>query len=220
MKTFFKKSISVFSSALICGLLITSSFSVSASNFRNGDATNDGVVDIYDAIAICKHILNKPALTGSKLEYADYNKDGTVDIYDAIGISRLILCESKINDVVNLINMKRILENKPELEIDYNITDAAMKRATELPKKWDKKYRPDGSIYETIFMEYEIDYKYPGNCIASSPTLATPEDLFVEMMSSSKIKTEVLSSKYTKVGVGYYKANDRYKHYWAILFVG
>lgn len=218
MKHFLKKSIAVFSSALIYGLLITSQFSVSAANFRNGDATDDGIVDIYDAIAICKHILNKPALTGSNLKYADYNKDGNVDIYDAIGISRLILCESKLNEVASLINMKRLMENKPELEIDYNITDAAMKRAAELPQKWSGSKRPDGSGFQTIFNEFGIDYEYCANSIAAVP--ATPKDLFQAMMDNNEVKSNILDSKYKKVGIGYYKSNDIYKHYWAILFVG
>ena len=82
MKNLCKKTLAVFSSALMSGLLLTSPFTASAADFRSGDATNDGTVDLYDAIAICKHILKAPALTGSNLKYADYNKDGNVDLYD------------------------------------------------------------------------------------------------------------------------------------------
>ena len=218
MKNLCKKTLAVFSSALMSGLLLTSPFTASAADFRSGDATNDGTVDLYDAIAICKHILKAPALTGSNLKYADYNKDGNVDLYDSIGISRLILCDSKLNEVLNLINMKRSIENKPTLEFDYNIKDAAMKRASELPKKWSGSTRPDGSEFQTIFTEFGIDYEYCANSIAAVP--ATPKDLFTAMMDNSEVKSNVLDSKYTKVGIGYYKTNDIYKHYWAILLVG
>ena len=88
----------------------------------------------------------------------------------------------------------------------------------ELPKKWSGSTRPDGSEFQTIFTEFGIDYEYCANSIAAVP--ATPKDLFTAMMDNSEVKSNVLDSKYTKVGIGYYKTNDIYKHYWAILLVG
>lgn len=217
MKAFFKKSFAVFTSALTAGLLVTTSYSALAAELRNGDTNGDGVVNLYDAINICKHILKKPELTGTNLKQADYNKDGTVDIYDAIFVSRLILCESKINEVASLINLKRKTSNVNTLTIDQSLVDASMKRASELPNKFSGDYRPDNSGFETILTEYGIEYEECANCVAAVP--ATAKELYNAMMERSDIKARLLSGNYTKIGVGYCFNNDTYKHYWAILLV-
>ncbi len=217
MKMTLKKTLALLSSVLTAGTLVLSSLPASAAELRNGDANGDGKVNIYDAIEISKHVMKKTQLTGTNLKQADYNKDGNVNIYDAVFISRLILCEKNINEVVGLINLKRITSGKQALVIDQNIVDASMKRASELPKKFSGDYRPDKSRFETIFAEYDVEYQVCANCVAAVP--ATPKELFDEMMKRSDIKERLLNSDYTKIGVGYCGCNDQYKNYWAILLV-
>lgn len=216
MKAFFKKTFAVFTSVLTAGVLASATYT-SAAALRNGDTNADGVVDIYDAINISKHVMKLSELTGTNLEQADYNKDGTVNVYDAIFVSRLILCEGKLNEVAALINMKRLSSGVETLTIDQSLVDAAMKRASELPKKFSGDYRPDNSGFETILTEYGIVFSECANCVAAVP--ATPKELYNAMMEKETITSRLLDGTYTKIGVGYCLNNDTYKHYWAILLI-
>ncbi len=217
MKNLFKKSLALFSSVLTAGLLMVSPVSATeTTTLRNGDTNSDGMVDLYDVINICKHIIT-PSISGANFKLADYNKDDKVDLYDAIFVTRLILCEDSINEVATRINLTRGLNNIESLEFDYTLSDAAMKRASELPLKPKGDYRPDNSSFETIFGEYGIEYSKCANCIAAVP--ATPKALYDALMERDDIKNRLLNADYTKIGVGYYSCDDDYKHYWAILLV-
>lgn len=216
MKELLKKSLALFSSVLTAGLLVVSPLSANASELRNGDTNNDGIIDIYDAINICKHIM-KPTISDENLEQADYNKNGNVDLHDAIFVTRLIVCESKLNNVVSLINLKRSVNGAEPLVIDHSLVDASMKRASELPHKFSGDYRPDNSSFQTIFTEYGIEYSECANCIAAVPE--TPKALYDAMMAREDIEERLCNPAYTRIGVGYYSYNDEYEHYWAILLV-
>ncbi|MCI7803545.1 MAG: dockerin type I repeat-containing protein [Oscillospiraceae bacterium] len=56
-----------------------------------GDATNDSVIDLYDAIEISKSLIGMRNFTASEKIIADYDGNGTVDLYDAVGIAREIM---------------------------------------------------------------------------------------------------------------------------------
>lgn len=217
MKKIFKKTFAVFASVLTAGALASSAYTSSAAQLRNGDTNGDGIVNIYDAINISKHVLKKPELTGTDLEQADYNKDGAVNVYDAIFVSRLILCEGNLNEVAALINKERLSKGVTALTIDQTLIDAAMKRASELPrmKKITSDYRPDNSGFETILTEYGIEYSVCANCVAAVP--ATPKELYNEMMKKESVVAKLMDEQYTKIGVGYCLNNDSYKHYWAVM---
>ena len=55
-----------------------------------GDADQDGDVDIFDMLAIERHIWDIEALTGLGLRAADADQDGDVDIFDMLAIERHI----------------------------------------------------------------------------------------------------------------------------------
>lgn len=219
MKAFIKKSFAVFTSLLTAGVLVTRTATYSGldAELRNGDTNGDGVVDIYDSINICKHIMKMQELTGTDLQQADYNKDGEVDLYDAIFVSRRILSEDKINEVTALINMKREINGIDALTLDQTLIDASMKRASELPIKCTLDYRPDNSPYYTILTEYGIKYGEYGGCVAGG--IATAKELYNAMIKDSDIKGRILNKNFTKIGVGYYLSGDERKYYWAILLI-
>lgn len=56
-----------------------------------GDISGNGIIDLHDAIEICKSIMNMRTFTEEEKIIADYNGDGTVDLYDAIEIARTLL---------------------------------------------------------------------------------------------------------------------------------
>ncbi len=65
-------------------------FTRDSTDFTRGDVNNDKKVDLVDAILICKHISNSPALTGAALLAADVNRDGAVNFMDVLAISEYI----------------------------------------------------------------------------------------------------------------------------------
>ncbi|MBQ7047253.1 MAG: hypothetical protein IJN85_05910 [Oscillospiraceae bacterium] len=217
MKNIFKKSLAVFSSILTVGLIAASGITASAQELRNGDTNSDGVVNLYDAVNISKHVMGDASLEGDALIMADYNKDSKVNIYDAVFVARYILAEGKLNELATLINTTRMLNNAMGLEFDQTLTDAAMKRAAELPNKFSGDYRPDGSDFFTIFAEYDIAYESCATCVAAVP--ATPEEVLSAFLGSSTVRTKLMSDQYTKIGIGYCGMNDDYKHYWAVLLI-
>jgi len=56
----------------------------------NGDVTNEGCVDVFDILAIQRHILGTVVLSGVDLETADANNNGEIDIYDILFLQRVI----------------------------------------------------------------------------------------------------------------------------------
>ena len=56
-----------------------------------GDATNDDVVNLYDAIEISKYIMNISDIDEDTVLLADINRDGKTDIYDVIEVAKCIM---------------------------------------------------------------------------------------------------------------------------------
>ncbi len=56
-----------------------------------GDATNDDVINLYDAIEISKYIMNISGIDEDTVLLADINRDGKTDIYDAIEVAKCIM---------------------------------------------------------------------------------------------------------------------------------
>lgn len=56
-----------------------------------GDATNDDVIDLYDAIEISKYIMNISDIDEDTVLLADINRDGRTDLYDAIEVAKCIM---------------------------------------------------------------------------------------------------------------------------------
>lgn len=65
-------------------------FTRDSADYVRGDVNNDKIVDIVDAILICKHIGNAPALSGDALLAADVNRDSVVDFIDVLAISEYV----------------------------------------------------------------------------------------------------------------------------------
>lgn len=215
MNNFFKKTLAVITSVITAGMLAVSP--VSAANLRNGDTNFDGMINLYDAINICKHIAKKPELTGDALICADYNKDGKVNLYDAILVSVYMVAESKIIQFSNLVNNARIENGVSALTLDYDLTDASIKRAYELTQFWSKDVRPDNTKYTTIFSQYGIDYtsleRYAVKGASSS------NKLYDELIKDPDRLAKLMSEDYSKIGIGYCGSNDKFKYYWSIFLI-
>lgn len=55
-----------------------------------GDATNDYVINLYDAIEISKYIMNISDIDEDTVLLADINRDGKTNLYDAIAIAETL----------------------------------------------------------------------------------------------------------------------------------
>ncbi|MCM1226844.1 MAG: dockerin type I domain-containing protein [Clostridium sp.] len=215
MKNFFKKSLAVITSIITAGMLAAAP--VSAADFRNGDTNFDGMIDLYDAINISKHIAKKPELTGDALISADYNKDGKVNLYDAIMVSIYMVAESKINQFAKLVNDDRNENGVSALILDYDLTDASVRRAYELTQFWSKEIRPDNTSYRTIFSQYGIDYKLDEKYAVKGAKSA--DKLYEELIKDPDRLATFRSEEFTKIGIGYCGKNDESKYYWSIFLI-
>ena len=56
-----------------------------------GDATNDDVINLYDAIEISKYIMNISDIDEDTVLLADINRDGKTNLYDAIAIAETLM---------------------------------------------------------------------------------------------------------------------------------
>ena len=56
-----------------------------------GDVSGDSEINLYDAIDICKHIMNMISFDDKQYILGDMNSDGVVNLYDAIEIAEIIM---------------------------------------------------------------------------------------------------------------------------------
>ena len=115
--------------------------------------------------------------------------------------------------VFSLVNSEREAAGKKALILDEKLCEAAQARAKELGKSFSHT-RPDGSSCFSILDEYGIRYGTAGENIAWGQS--TPEEVMKSWMNSSGHKANILSSSYTRIGIGY----DPSTNSWVQLFVG
>ncbi|MCH5348494.1 MAG: hypothetical protein J1E40_04160 [Oscillospiraceae bacterium] len=123
--------------------------------------------------------------------------------------------QSMTDQVIELVNKERKKAGKKELASDDTLNEIAEMRAEELLKKFSHT-RPDGSICFTALEEAGIVNVYSGENIAAGQKSA--EEVMSSWMSSSGHKANILSSNFTKIGVGCVKYNGTY--YWVQVFTG
>lgn len=122
---------------------------------------------------------------------------------------------SYATQVVNLVNAERANLRLKPLSIDKNAATAAELRAREIKKSFSHT-RPDGSAFSTVLKENGVSYRTSGENIASGQR--TPEEVVKSWMNSKGHRENILSDKYTSIGVGYYENGGT--AYWVQLFIG
>lgn len=60
-----------------------------------GDANGDGRVDLYDAVAVAKQMMNMEKLDAKQSFFGNVNEDGKIDLYDVINICKFGLSADK-----------------------------------------------------------------------------------------------------------------------------
>lgn len=117
---------------------------------------------------------------------------------------------SNMKTVLSLTNTERAKVGLKPLKLDYSLVYCAGIRSEELPKKYSHT-RPDGSNCSTILKEYNIIYGGArGENIAIN--CPTPSSVMISWMASTDHKANILSDKFTNIGIGTYNG------YWVQIF--
>ena len=118
-----------------------------------------------------------------------------------------------ISEVVSLVNAERAKEGLSALQMDSSLNSAAQVRAKEIVTNFSHT-RPNGSSCFTALSEAGIKYNGSGENIAYGQK--TPAEVVNAWMNSAGHRANIMSSKFTKIGVGCYNSNGTY--YWSQFF--
>lgn len=123
---------------------------------------------------------------------------------------------SYTEQVVALVNEERAKEGLTPLSIDPKVQAAAQIRAEECEHSFSHT-RPDGTNFSTSLSQQGVTYKRSGENIAWGQQ--SPEEVVSAWMNSSSHRTNIMNSRFTKIGVGYHQ-NVNGVNYWSQLFIG
>ena len=118
--------------------------------------------------------------------------------------------------VVKLVNEKRAAAGLKALKSSSSLNNVAEKKSKD---KRDKGYfshtSPTYGNLPSMLKKFSISYKAAGENIAAGQT--TPASVVSSWMKSPGHKANILSKKYTHIGVGYVSGGN-YRHYWTQIF--
>lgn len=121
---------------------------------------------------------------------------------------------SYVNQVVALVNAERAKAGLSPLTQTAELSGAAATRAEETSRSFSHT-RPDGSSFSTVLSQNGISYRGSGENIAYGQR--TPEQVMEGWMNSQGHRANILNSRYTAIGVGYYQDSNG-TPYWTQLF--
>lgn len=117
-------------------------------------------------------------------------------------------------EVIRLVNAERTKQGLKELQYDWELARVARYKSEDMR---DNKYFSHTSpVYGSPFdmiKNFGITYKAAAENIAKGQT--TPEQVVKSWMNSSGHRANILSTKYTHIGVGYAKDG----HIWTQQFI-
>ncbi len=118
-------------------------------------------------------------------------------------------------EVFRLVNERRAELGVRPLNCTEQFNHAADIRAEEIHRLFEHT-RPDGREWYTIFSDTGIPAGYMGENIAGGS--GTPQDVFNQWAESPDHYKNMINPDYSVFGIGYYRADDGYYHYWVQLF--
>lgn len=116
-------------------------------------------------------------------------------------------------EVLRLVNAARAQNGLSALTLDASMSRAANVRASELAKSFSHT-RPNGTRGLTALAEAGVSYRAAGENIAAGQQ--TAQAVMSGWMNSSGHRANILSSKYSRLGVGQAVINGR--TYWVQFF--
>ena len=118
-----------------------------------------------------------------------------------------------VSQVAALVNAERAKVGISPVTLDTTLSKAAQVRAKEIVTQFSHT-RPNGSSFSTAITEQGFSFRGSGENIAYGQK--TPQAVMNAWMNSDGHRANILNSKYTKIGVGYYQQNG--VNYWTQLF--
>ncbi len=120
-------------------------------------------------------------------------------------------------EVVNLVNAERKKQNLAPLAIDWQVSRVAQYKSEDMGNNnyFSHNSPTYGSPFDML-KSFKISYSYAGENIAKGQK--TPQDVVNAWMNSQGHRENILNSKFTKIGIGYYIKNGTV--YWTQMFIG
>ena len=118
-----------------------------------------------------------------------------------------------ISEVVRLVNAERAKEGLAALQMDSSLNSAAQVRAKEIVKASHTQDQTDQPVLRHS-ANRGIKYNGSGENIAYGQK--TPAEVVNAWMNSAGHRANIMSSKFTKIGVGCHNSNGTY--YWSQFF--
>jgi len=136
------------------------------------------------------------------------------------GSGTCTMTETEMQNLVHsLINQNRQANSRTSLTVNSTMVSAARVRSREIKTSFSHT-RPDGRGSSTVMDDYGLSFTVYGEILGKNNN---PDDLnsvtsiVTEWMNSSAHKSIILTSDFTQMGAGVYKASDGYK-YFAVEF--
>ena len=120
---------------------------------------------------------------------------------------------SYVTRIVELVNEQRAAAGLSPVTASAELSAAADVRAQEIVGGFSH-YRPNGTYFNTVLDQRGVSYNGAGENIAYG--YDTPERVMSEWMNSPGHRANILDSRYTKLGVGYYESGG--VKYWTQMF--
>lgn len=156
----------------------------------------------------CFGNIQKPNIGGGNVNNGNTN-NGNTQKPDDNGYN-----SSYEQQVLNLVNKERRSQGLSALSLSAEAQQAARVRAKEIVSSFSHT-RPNGTSCFTVLNEIGAKYTSAGENIAKGQK--TPEQVVEAWMNSPSHRANILSSKYTKLGVGcYFNGSNTY---WAQMFL-
>ncbi len=178
-----------------------------------GDITDDGVVDMLDAVAMFKHTSGDTEVPAVQQEKADYNRDGEIDMQDTMAVFRVASGEAKRKPaftppdemelaVFELINVERAKAGVDPLVYVYASQELADIRVDEV-NQYFSHTRPNGEICFSVYDEFDMSDQA---VMSGGENIAwghrSPEEVMAAWMNSTGHRDNILNPNFTGVIVG------------------
>lgn len=120
--------------------------------------------------------------------------------------------------VLTLVNQERQANGLSPLTWNSSLANVARAHSKDMnDRKFMSHTNPDGLSPFDRMKNAGISYRSAAENIAAGQT--TPQSVMNSWMNSAGHRANILSANVTELGVGYYKGNGSYTHYWTQLFM-
>ena len=218
-------------SATLAAVLAAGCIAAYAEGLSGGDVTGDGSINVSDVVKLSAQVKGVKWLNADEKARADVNGDGLINVSDVVMLAAHVkggendkpeppkTDEQLTRELAVLVNKERRQRGLSPYVYSPELTQAAMRRASEIAKVYDH-FRPDGSAWYTVLPEFGItpppingEYAAENICYGFN----TPEEAFGTFMDSDAHRASMLDPDKTYIGIGVARDNEG-GYYWVQLF--